>query len=117
MGDKESSSKGEFDHGDGSSEDADDATIHIIIEQSCTDDELSQDQFTSTAKPLFFVYDCESTATDIYKNHIMEIAATTVLPEAVQLPDVKTEFQSLVSTSRRILPAGIGICKQKNMYY
>ena len=55
MGDKESSSKGEFDHGDGSSEDEDDATIHINIEQSSSDDELSQDQFTSTAKPLFFL--------------------------------------------------------------
>lgn len=115
MEDKESSSEGEFDHGDGSSED--DATIHINIEQSSSDDELSQDQFTSTAKPLFFVYDCESTAADIYKDHIMEIAATTVLPEAVQLQDVRTEFQSLVSTSRRILPAGTGICKQKIMYY
>ena len=117
MGDKESSSGGEFDHGDGSSEDEDDATIHINIEQSSSDDELSQDQFTSTAKPLFFVYDCESTAADIYKDHIMEIAATTVLPEAVQLADVKTEFQSLVSTSRRIVPAGTCICKQKIMYY
>ena len=117
MGDKESSSEGEFDHGDGSSEDEDDATIHINIQQSSSDDELSQDQFTSTAKPLFFVYDCESTAADIYKDHIMEIAATTVLPEAVQLPDVKTEFQSLVSTSRRILPAGTSICQQKIMYY
>ena len=109
MGDKESSSEGEFDHGDGSSEDEDDATIHINIEQSSSDDEPCQDQFTSTAKPLFFVYDCESTTADIYKDHIMEIAATTVLPEAVQLADVKTEFQSLVSTSRRILPAGTGI--------
>ena len=67
MGYKESSSEGEFDHGDGSSEDEDDATIHINIEQTSSDDELSQDQFTSTAKPLFFVYDCESTAADIYK--------------------------------------------------
>ena len=99
MGDKESSSEGEFDHGDGSSEDENDAAIHINIQQSSSDDELSQDQFTTTAKPLFFVYDCASTAADIYKDHIMEIAATTVLPEAVQLPDVKTEFQSLVSTS------------------
>ena len=32
MGDKESSSKGEFDHDDGSSEDEDDAAIHINIE-------------------------------------------------------------------------------------
>ena len=116
MGDKESSSEGEFDHGDGSSEDEDDAAIHINIEQSSSDDELSQDQFTSTAKPLFFVYDCESTAADIYKDHIMEIAATTGLPEAVQMPDVRTEFQSLVSTSRRILPAGTSICKQKIMH-
>ena len=117
MGDKESSSEGEFDHGDGSSEDEDDATIHINIEQPSSDDDLSQDQFTSTAKPLFFVYNCGSTAADIYKDHVMEIAATTILPEAVQMPDVRTEFQSLVSTSRRILPAGAGICKQKIMYY
>ena len=117
MGDKESSSEGEFDHGDGSSEDEDDVTIHINTQQSSSDDELSQDQFTSTEKPLFFVYDCESTTADIYKDHIMEIAATTVLPEAVQLPDVKTEFQSLVSTSKRILPTGTGICQQKIMYY
>lgn len=60
MGDKESSSEGEFDHGDGSSEDEDGATIHINIEQSSSDDELSQDQFTSTAKPLFLVYESAS---------------------------------------------------------
>ena len=54
------------------------------------------------------LYDCESTSADIYKDHIMEIAAIVHLPVSMKRLDFRAPliFQSLVSTSRRILPIG-----------
>lgn len=75
--------------------------------QSSSDEDSSDDNSASAKrKPLYFVYDSESTGGDIYRDHIMEIAATAVLPDKVKLQDVAMTFETLVSTSRRIIPAG-----------
>lgn len=87
------------------------------VQQSSDEAPSDADNSTSaTAKPLFFAYDCESTAADIYKDHITEIAATVVVPETmdVQAVEINLEFQSLVSTSRRIIPAGTCIRHDHN---
>lgn len=74
-------------------------------EQSSSDEDESDEAPDSAKKPLFFVYDCETTAADIFKDHITEIGATVVLPLTVKLQNMeKEQFHSLVSTSRRILP-------------
>ena len=94
-------------------------------EQNASDDDRDQvdantsssnetsDENSVPAKPLPIIYDCESTATDIYKDHIVEIAATAIVPENISSSSLTTNqsFQSLVCTSRRILPAGTCITK------
>lgn len=76
-------------------------------EQSSSDEDESDEAPDSAKKPLFFVYDCKTTAADIFKDHITEIGATVVLPLTVKLQNMeKEQFHSLVSTSRRILPVG-----------
>ena len=75
--------------------------------KTSSSDETS-DGDSAPGKLLPIIYDCESTVADIYKDHIVEIAATALLPEHISPSPLTTKqsFQSLVCTSRRILPAG-----------
>ena len=67
----------------------------------------TSDEDSAPGKPLPVIYDCESTAADIYKDHIVEIAARAILPEHNSSSlTTNQSFQSLVCTPRRILPAG-----------
>ena len=98
----------------------DESSSEEECEQNASDDDWDQvevntsssnetsDEDSVPAKPLPIIYDCESTAADIYKDHIVEIAATAILPEHISSSSLTTNqsFQSLVCTSRRILPAG-----------
>lgn len=56
---------------------------------------------TPSDKNLFFLFDCESTGLDIYRDHILEIAAK-VVNVAVSQPS----FSSLVHTLRDIPTEG-----------
>lgn len=57
--------------------------------------------------PLFFVYDSEGTGGVVYRDCIIEIAASLQpLPDSLQIKS-KLEFQSLVKTSRPINPIGM----------
>ena len=62
-------------------------------------DDVSMEDSSDDAKPLLFLYDCESTGFSIYNDHIIEIAA-----EVVNSPVACSNgtFSSLVKTSRRI---------------
>lgn len=66
--------------------------------------EMEQRDESSDAKPLLFLYDCETTGFSIYNDHTIEIAA-----EVVNCPVACSNgtFSSLVKTSRRIPAAGI----------
>ena len=72
------------------------------------DSEGAVDSQSYRGTPLMVLYDCESTSADIYKDHITEIAAIVHLPVSMKRLDFRAPliFQSLVSTSRRILPIG-----------
>lgn len=85
---------------------SDDSWDEVDVNVSSSD--ASGDEDTAPGKPLLIFYDCETTAADIYKDHIVEIAAAVVLPEHIPSTSLTTNlsFQSLVCTSRRILPAG-----------
>ena len=86
---------------------SDDGWDQVDVETSSSDE--TGDVDSAAGKLLPIIYDCESTAADIYKDHIVEIAATAILPQHISPPSLTTNqsFQSLVCTSRRILPAGI----------
>lgn len=60
-------------------------TLNPNVPQPSNGNEPSHDHLPQQDNPCFLVSACKSTAADIYKDHIMEIPATTVLPEAVQL--------------------------------
>lgn len=83
--------------------------VNDKVQASSSDDETSDVDDSVPGTPLSIVYDCESTAADIYRDHVIEIAAEVVLPEHIPSSFLTTElsFQSLASTSRRILPAGM----------
>ena len=92
-------------------------------EQNASDDDWDQvevntsssnetsDEDSVPAKPLPIIYDCESTAADIYKDHIVEIAATAILPEHIS--------SSSLITNQFFSIAGVHIKKNsssRNMY-
>ncbi len=76
--------------------DADDSGVHDLSEQI--------EDSSDNAKPLFVLYDCESTGLSIYNDHIIEMAA-----EVVNSPVTcrNGTFSRLVKTSRRIPTPGI----------
>ena len=70
-------------------------------------DDLSMEQSEGSsdeAKPLLFLYDCETTGFSVYNEQIIEIAAEIV---DCPVPYASSNFSSLVKTSRRIPVAGI----------
>lgn len=94
--------------GDGQGE-ADDDSVEVdfdvdadVSADSGLVDDLSMEQSedsTDNAKPLLFLYDCETTGLSIYNDHIIEIAAEVVNCPVTYSND---SFSSLVKTSRRI---------------
>lgn len=56
---------------------------------------------TPCSKYLLFLFDCESTGLDIYRDHILEIAAKVVNVSVSQ-----PSYTSLVHTSRKISAEG-----------
>ena len=70
-------------------------------------DDLSMEQSEDSsdeAKPLLFLYDCETIGFSVYNEQIIEIAAEIV---DCSVPYTSSNFSSLVKTSRRIPVAGI----------
>ena len=90
-------------------------------EQNASDDDWDQvevntsssnetsDEDSVPAKPLPIIYDCESTAADIYKDHIVEIAATAILPEHI--------LSSSLTTNQFFSIAGVHIKKNSSSRY
>ena len=85
---------------------SDDDWDQVDVETSSSDE--TSDGDSAPGKLLPIIYDCKSTAADIYKDHIVEIVDTAILPEHISPSSLTTKqsFQSLACTSRRILPAG-----------
>ena len=64
-------------------------------------DDYSQsnnNSFPTQAKQLMFLYDCKTTGGSHYSDHIIEVAATMIVPENVLI--TTTEFSSLCYTSK-----------------
>ena len=64
----------------------------------------NDNSFPSQTKQLMFLYDCETTGGSHYSDHIIEIAATVIVPENVSI--TTTEFSSLCRTSKHISTFG-----------
>ena len=77
---------------------SDDDWDQVDVETSSSDE--TSDGDSAPGKLLPIIYHCESTAADIYKDHIVEIAATAILPEHISPSSLTTNqsFQSLVYT-------------------
>ena len=55
-------------------------------------------------KPLYIFYDCETTGGSHYNDHIIEVAATVMVPDSISI--TTPEFSSLCRTSRHIAAIG-----------
>ena len=55
---------------------------------------------------LLFFYDCETTGGSHYTDHIIEVAATVIVPTNLSITSTATEFSSLCHTSHPISPMG-----------
>ena len=89
-------------NGQGEPDLPDDAIDFDAVDADLGDNDLSVEESEASsddAKPLFFLYDCESTGLSIYTDHIIEIAAEVI---DSPLSSSNTTFSSLVKTSRRI---------------
>ena len=62
------------------------------------------EEMSDNPSPLYFLYDCEGTGESIYKDHIVEIAASLQpLPSNLHVKTkLPTTFQSLVNTSKKL---------------
>ena len=81
---------------------------NCIPNSTDSSDDESGEEKSDNPSPLYFLYDCEGTGGSIYKDHIVEIAASLQPPPSnlhvkTKLP---TTFQSLVNTSKRIAAPG-----------
>ena len=54
--------------------------------------------------PLYFFYDCETTGGSYYRDHIIEVAASVLVPDGLDI--TITQFSSLCHTSRHIARKG-----------
>lgn len=82
-----------------------DADVDVSADSGVDDLSMEQNEDSSDdAKPLLFLYDCETTGFSIYSDHIIEIAAMVVNCPVTCANDT---FSSLVKTSRRIPAPGI----------
>ena len=81
--------------------DVDDVDDGAELEDDQSDDE---GESSDDAKPLLFIYDCETTGFSVYDEHITDIAAKVVDPP---LYLATLTYSSLVRTSRRIPKKGI----------
>ena len=60
--------------------------------------------FPAHGKQLIILFDCETTGGSHYSDHIIEVAATVIVP--VNISITKEEFSSLCHTSKRISSFG-----------
>ena len=56
------------------------------------------------SEPLLFFYDCETTEGSYHQDHIIEVAATVVVPDGLHI--TSTQFSSLCHISRHIARKG-----------
>lgn len=97
--------------GDGQGEEAEDVSQPVQHDVEYADpgvDDLLMEQgeeSNENAKPLLFLYDCETTGFSMYHEHIIEIAAEVFNPP-IPFSDTTGAFSSLVKTSRRIPKKG-----------
>ena len=54
--------------------------------------------------PLYFFYECETTGGSYYRDHIIEVAASVLVPDGLDI--TITQFSSLCHTSRHIARKG-----------
>ncbi len=80
-----------------------DVDVDLGADSGVDDSSMEQSRDDDGAKPLLFLYDCETTGLSIYNDHIIEIAS-----EIVNCPVAYSNetFSSLVKTSRRIPAPG-----------
>ena len=77
-----------------------DADAGVVYEQPVDlEEEVSTD-----AEPLLFLYDCETTGLSIYNDHITDIASKVI---ACPVPLLTPSFSSLVKTSKHISAPGM----------
>ena len=86
--------------------------------QDCDEDGLADDcddepiQFydgvdvtPNDGKPRLFFYDCETTGGSYHRDHIIEVAATVIVPGGLHITS-STQFSSLCHSSRHIARKG-----------
>ena len=89
----------------------------ILDPQDCDEDELPDDcddepiQFYDDVdvtpnddKPLLFFYDCKTTGGSYHRDHIIEVAATVIVPDGLHI--TRTQFSSLCQSSHHISRKG-----------
>ncbi|XP_015778904.1 PREDICTED: uncharacterized protein LOC107356795 [Acropora digitifera] len=85
---------------------------NCIPNSTDSSDDKSGEEMSDNLSPLYFPYDCEGTGGSIYKDHIVEIAASLQpLPSNLHVKTkLPTTFQSLVNTSKRIAAPVVRKC-------
>lgn len=96
--------------GQGDAEHTTQASVSVDMDIMDTDAGVFDDQpldieedTSTSAEPLLFLYDCETTGLSIYNDHITDIAAKVV---ACPVPVSAPTFSSLVKTSKHISTTG-----------
>jgi len=64
----------------------------------------SVDVIPTDGEPLYFFYDCETTGGTYHRDHIIEVAASVIVPDGLDIST--TQFSSLCHTSRHIARKG-----------
>lgn len=79
-------------------EDYDSVDVNDSNEGNNSDNDSFSGSFPTHGKRLMILFDCETTGGSHYSDHIVEVAATVIVPDNISITTV--EFSSLCRTSK-----------------